>query len=288
MIIRNLQKTFSCRSLVILLWVVILLPAPLCADDLQGHFDPSRDLYLAQFDSKTDVDDVHSVAGVATMLRHPDLAGIKYHAVAGAYGIQEGLYVPSPELFALAFGDQWSDAHTDHRRAVEEVAQLATETLLAGGQVWVSDAGQSDFTADWLRRVVETHPAVDTAKLVHVVQHSDWNESVTSPDKLAYVQQHTEYHKIADGNYSGNGTPGLNTRSDALWDQVLQSENVGELWAIARSIGNEYNGKENRYLNESIAAGGLDFSDVSEACWIFGFVDLMDATEFFEEFLGSE
>ena len=74
------------------------------ADPDRPRFDVERDLFLAQFDSKTDVDDVHSVAGVATMLRSPELEGVRYHAVAGAYGIQEGLYVPSPELFDRAFG----------------------------------------------------------------------------------------------------------------------------------------------------------------------------------------
>jgi hypothetical protein len=38
---------------------------------LLGRFDRDKGLYLAHFDVKTDVDDVHSVAGVATMLADP-------------------------------------------------------------------------------------------------------------------------------------------------------------------------------------------------------------------------
>jgi hypothetical protein len=41
---------------------------------------------------------------------------------------------------------------------------------------------------------------------------------------------------------------------------------------------------EGRYLNTSIQKGGLDFSDVSETTWIFGFTELDDARDFFAEF----
>ena len=38
------------------------------------------------------------------MLADPRFSNVKYHAVAGAYGIQEGLYVPPNDLFKIAFG----------------------------------------------------------------------------------------------------------------------------------------------------------------------------------------
>ena len=113
--------------------------------DLLGRFDRDKDLYLAHFDVKTDVDDVHSVAGVATMLADPRFSKIKYHAVAGAYGIQEGLYVPAEEVFELAFGEHWSDAHGDFDKALDEVRILSVETLNNGGAIWIADAGQSNF-----------------------------------------------------------------------------------------------------------------------------------------------
>ena len=37
-------------------------------EDTLGRFSKEQDLFLAHFDSKTDVDDIHSVAAVATML----------------------------------------------------------------------------------------------------------------------------------------------------------------------------------------------------------------------------
>ncbi len=36
--------------------------------DRIGKFNKDKDLYLAHFDCKTDVDDIHSIAGVATIL----------------------------------------------------------------------------------------------------------------------------------------------------------------------------------------------------------------------------
>jgi hypothetical protein len=72
--------------------------------ELIGKFNADSDLFLAEFDCKTDVDDIHSVAGVATMLANPRFSRVRFHAVAGSYGIQEGLYVPANELFEAAFG----------------------------------------------------------------------------------------------------------------------------------------------------------------------------------------
>jgi len=57
-----------------------------------------------------------------------------------------------------------------------------------------------------------------------------------------------------------------------------------EIWTTAVEIANRYNGADGRYLNEAVRDGGLDFSDVAETAWIFGFSDLVDAHDFFAEF----
>lgn len=250
-----------------------------------GRFDPATDLFLAHFDLKTDVDDLHAVAGVATMLGDPRFAGVRFHAVAGAYGIQEGLYVPPGDLFDKAFdGDRWSDAHADFDRAVTEVATLVRETLDGGGDVWVADGGQSDFSAAVLRSVVATASDPDIARRFHVVQHADWNESVTSPDDLEYLRAKASYHRVPDGNAVGNGSPGFRSEAPVDWRSHIQDARLADVWETAIAIADTYNGVDDRYLNEAVAAGGLDFSDVSETCWIFGFDDLEDADAFFGEF----
>jgi len=269
---------------ILIFMLILTTPLTVWAATPIGNFNAERDLFLAQFDSKTDADDIHSVAAVGIMLRDPRLAGVDFHAVAGAYGIQEGLYIPSPQLFNLVFGERWSDAHNNREQSVKEVARQVSATLSAGGEVWVAEAGQSDFTADWLRAVRELNPDAETNSRVHVVQHSEWNESVTSPDKLVYVQQHADYQKIPDGNAIGNGTPGFRLESAELWGQALKPGEYGEIWGLARETANTYNGVDGRYDNSAITAGGMDFSDVAETCWIFGFADLEDAAAFFEEF----
>ena len=45
-----------------------------------GLFDPSRDLLVANYDSKPDVDDLQAVAGLGTVLAHPDFACVDYIA----------------------------------------------------------------------------------------------------------------------------------------------------------------------------------------------------------------
>ena len=270
----------------------VLLLVLLCSCDVKsilaseqlGKFNKKHDLYLAHFDSKTDVDDLHSVAAVATMLADRRFAGVSYHAVAGAYGRQGGLYVPANELFTLAFGPHWSDAHADSGRALEEVSKLATSVLQSEGKVWISEAGQSDFTAALCRRLRTRLPDTELKCRVILVQHADWNEEVTTPAELAYVKKVATYNKIPDGNTVGNGTPGF--RSDQIidWQRHVTDARLRAIWEKAFDIANTYNGADDRYLNESIKRGGLDFSDVAETTWIFGFGDLLDANDFFQQF----
>jgi len=46
-------------------------------------------------------------------------------------------------------------------------------------------------------------------------------------------------------------------------------------------LGNKYNAKDGRYNNEAVSAGGLDFSDLSEVCWILGLEEIKDTEQFF-------
>ena len=254
--------------------------------DLLGRFNRDKDLYLAHFDVKTDVDDVHSVAGVATMLADPRFSKIRYHAVAGTYGTQEGLYVPAEGVFDLAFGEHWSDAHADFDKALEEVRSLSIETLNDGGSIWIADAGQSDFSAALIRGIKELMPGSSVKDRINVVQHADWNEEVTTAEDLAFVKESANYQKIPDGNAVGNGSPGFRSKTAVNWQEYVSDVRLTETWTAAVEIANKYNGADGRYLNEAIEDGGLDFSDVAETTWIFGFSDLADANDFFEEFSG--
>ncbi len=253
-------------------------------ETIKKKFNPKKDLLLVQMDCKTDVDDIHTLAALVTLLSDEKLSNVNFHAVAGTYGIQEGLYVPPNPLFELALGNNWSDAHADVEKAAERVSLLVLQTLADKGHIWIADAGQSDFSARVIRIVEQEMPDLEIADKIHVVQHSNWNEEVTDPDALAYVKSTADYHKIPDGNAVGNGTPGFRTPEFSNWKDELSDPRLIEIWQLAVNLGNKYNGKEGRYNNEAVEAGGLDFSDLSEVCYILDLDDIKDTQEFFDRY----
>jgi len=252
--------------------------------DIEERFNQDKDLLLANFDCKTDVDDLHSVAAFATLMAHPDYSEIQYHAVAGTYGTQSGLYVPPNELFQLAFGNNWTDAHANRPIALLKVKDRVSKILDSGGNIWIADAGQSDFSALLIKSIEQERPDIQTKARFHVVQHSKWNENATSKEHLEYVKKNSSYHKIPDGNAVDNGSPGFRTYNYPYWRTEVKDKKIRKLWELAVSLGDQYNGKEGRYNNKAIASGGLDFSDLSETCFILGLEHIKDTAEFFESY----
>ena len=272
----QLKRVFSC--------ILITLLFSIGVNAQKAAFNMDKDLLLVQLDSKTDIDDLHTAASFATLLAHQDYKDLNYLAVAGTYGIQEGLYVPPNELMPMVFHENWVDAHADWDKSVNQVLLEAEKYIDNGGSIWIAEAGQSDFTADWVLKLVEKQPTLNIKEKVHVVQHSDWNESVTEPTKLKYTQTITDYHRIADGNEVGNGTPGLKSDGKVDWESKLNDDHLTKVWNTAIRLADEYNGKDDRYLNKSVDEGGLDFSDLSEVCYILNLMDIKDADEFFTYF----
>jgi hypothetical protein len=250
-----------------------------------GKFNVSKDLLLAQFDTKPDVDDIHAQAGVGTLLKNYRLAGVKYFAVQGTFGNQGGTFIDSSSVMNIAFPGNWVSAANNVSGALNQVLDKVKPTLTAGGHVWIVEAGQSNFTAAMVRRLQTELPAIDTRIFIHVVQHSDFNESQTSSGDLSLVKGATQYNKIPDGNSTGNGSPGFNTGDGSNWNRATSNANVGSLWTAARSLANSKNVSPNAYINQNIKNGGFDFSDTVEATWIFGFNDLFDTNAFFNMFL---
>lgn len=249
-----------------------------------ANFDIQNDLLLVNFDCKTDVDDLHSMAALATIIGSKKYSELKYHAVAGTYGIQGGLYVPPNDLCKLAFGKHWTDAHNNIPGAVQKVKPMVLKVLQNKGDLWIAEAGQSDFSAALIKAVQKEMPEVDILKRVHIVQHSTWNEDVTLPEALAFVKQNTDYQKINDGNAVGNGTPGFRSPDYINWKSKITKTELLKIWQLAYDLGNKYNGKDGRYNNKAVEAGGLDFSDISEVCWILGLQDIIDVDDYFEMF----
>lgn len=248
-----------------------------------GRFDPARDLLVANFDGKPDVDDLQATAALGSVLRDPSYACVDYVAVAGAYGTQTGAYLDAPALFDSAFGPgRWLDAHRDRDEAARGLAQRIREALDRGGRVWVAEAGQSDVTAAALRLV----PEADRGQ-IHVVQHADWNETVTTPADLRFVKDFARYHRISDGNFSDNGTPDFKTEDPSAWPLLLASPRTRDLWREAKRLSEKHNPVA-EYVNPAVAAGGLDFSDTAEIAYIFGWDESMDALGFARRFAPPE
>ncbi|MBX7458557.1 hypothetical protein K3152_09895 [Qipengyuania sp. 1NDH17] len=247
-----------------------------------GLFDTSRDLLVANYDSKPDVDDLQAVAGLGSVLKHPDFACVDYVATSGAYGSQGGEYLVAPELFNLAFGDNWLDAHLQRGKTIDTLAARMQATIAEGGRVWVAEAGQSDVTA----AAVEKLPK-EMWTSVHVVQHSYWNESMSSKDAMQTVVYNTRYHRIQDGNFPDNGSPAFNTKDGSHWGALLNDPVVGPVWAEAKRLSDFHNPKA-AYVNPAVAAGGLDFSDTVEIAYIFGFDDMAGVGDFVERFASND
>ncbi len=246
-----------------------------------GAFNIGKDLLLVQFDCRTDVDDIHSIAALATLMSDAAFSKVNYHVVAGTYGMQKGLYVPPNDLLELSFSGNWSDAHENFESAVKQVKEIVTGTLKKQGDIWIAEGGQSDFTAGLIKALATDFPGINVSKRIHVVQHSTWNEKMTSPKNLQFVKENTDYCKIPDGNAVGNGTPGFRSPDYTGWKDKISDPKLVKIWQLAIDIANKYNGKDGRHNNPAISAGGLDFSDLSEVCWILGLNEIKDTEGFF-------
>ncbi len=255
-----------------------------------GRFNLSQDLFLAFYDNRPDADDIHSQAGVATMLEDRRFDNIDFYSVLGAYGKQGGAFLNSTSVMNLCFGSaNWTNAHTkdgaNWQASLQRVESRVNRALARGGDVWIMEAGQSDFSADLVRKLKAKSSSLNTRARIHIVQHSDYNEKETTPADLNYIRANTDYNKIPDGNAFNNGSPQFLTRSDTRWALATSLPRVGACWAEARRVADRNNFSGNgHYENPAIEAGGFDFSDVVEATWIFGFNSLRNVDAFFTEF----
>jgi hypothetical protein len=132
--------------------------------------------------------------------------------------------------------------------------------------------------------------SVDT-KRFHIVQHSTFNEEVTTQSKLNWLKDNVDYIHVEDGNFP-NSTPDFKTFPEeitaadtALWGQVTSHPTLGPLWTEAKQIADQYNPLAS-YNNTAIEAGGFDFSDCAEATYIFGYNGtIKDHVDFFNTFV---
>ncbi|WP_405295500.1 hypothetical protein [Algibacter sp. Ld11] len=273
-----------------LLLITIFIVNITFADSIERPvFNKKKDILIAQFDSKPDPDDIHAQAALGSMLLHKDLKGVKYYAVAGAIGVQKGKYIDSQNLFNMAFGKKWTDAHKDWQGSVKNILNKVLPVLQKGGKVWVQEAGQSNITADWIAEALKVISAETVKSNVIVVQHSNWNEKQTDGVDLAYVKEKSNYFALDDGNAPMDGkrgergphsTPEYRAK-DIKWMELAKlSENkkARKLWIEADRVITEMFPKGFPEEWSFIHFNGVDYSDCVENWWIFNIGNKADST----------
>jgi hypothetical protein len=215
-------------------------------------YNASTDLISLHYDHAPDPDDGHAaVAGLIVSRHH----GFTPHVVGGAYGVRNASqYNPASEtVMHSAWPGAWVNAHSNWSSAVQQTVNRWIGTLAAGGDVWVAEGGQSDFTADVVRQLQQA--GYNTRSRIHVVQHSQWNEDHADGSDLAFVKSNTDYIRIEDGNHP-NSTADLRFERGQAFVEVARSSAYASQWNVAFN-----------YLNPNEK---VDFSDTVELLHILG------------------
>ncbi|MBU3005359.1 hypothetical protein [Paraglaciecola arctica] len=285
-----------CRIYRLSFLLLVLLSTHSLANN-RATFDFDNDTLIAQFDIKGDLDDIHAIAALGSLLsskEYPKL-GKRTYAVQGSVERTSGTQYRVPKLMTAAFGEenkQWFDALGNYDFAVNAIAEKVLSGLKANnnqGKVWVMEAGQSAFSNDWLRLMIENDNGItaqDTKNRVIVVQHSWYNEEQSNQQKLAYLQANSHYVAIDDGNaiYAQEQDRGPNTArlqgrqdeqsftpGDPKWLNAArypsnQKHQARALWIIADDFIKALPSIHGKLHQQ----GGTDYSDVVEVLWILG------------------
>ena len=248
---------------------------------IHSQYNRNKDLISLHFDQCADPDDGHATVADKVILSY---FGLNAHVVTGTYGYQPGPYQQASErVMTATWGNNgWLNAHSHWNDSVAKTEEAWRFILANGGHVWIAEGGQSDFTAEVVRRLRRNYSAETTKARIHLVQHSEWNEKYTRNNNLSYVKNNTHYIKIADGNQKENGTAGLLERPGETaghrqienFIQLAENSIFSTIWNAAFSYLSPRNEK-------------LDFSDSVELLHILGIAtnDVSDCSEFADMFL---
>lgn len=216
------------------------------------EFNSQADLISLHYDHAPDRDDGHSAVADRVILQEKfGVDWLKEHVVpvSGAYGQNRKLFQPeSDTIMNIVWNDTggWVAADQDWEQAVDVLYNRWMNTIEQGGKVWVKEGGQSDITADVIRKIKEHNSDINTKNYIRVVQHSDWNEDQTTPEDLTCVKEESDYIRIWDANAYLNDRDG-----NAKFARLASGHEVyGEMWTVAF----EYLNPEER----------VDFSDTGE------------------------
>jgi len=243
-------------------------------DEPRRTFDSKADLISLHYDHAPDKDDGHSAAADRTVLESSfGKQWIAAHVVpvSGAYGENKDSFNSKSDAVMEATWNDcggWLSAHKDWDAAVNQLVERWRNTLRADGDVWVKEGGQSDLTADVVRKLKSAMPDLDATSRIHVVQHSNWNEQQTTDNDLAYTKKNTRYVRIRDANQYLNKLHG-----DA---RFVSSATAHPVFSTAWQAAFTYYDPNRR----------LDFSDTGELLHILGLGEL-DIEAFRQKYLAE-
>lgn len=268
------------------------------------------DLISLHYDHMPDPDDGHATVAARTVTGR---FGITPHVVAGTHSfpVNRTNAFPGPfqeaamAVMSATWGGAWLNAHNynnnntaPNAQTVEKTAEKWHSTLKNGGHVWVAEGGPSDFTA-FVLKYMKDHLKYQfrTPRRIHVVQHGaepcanpDYvrlNERNTGEENLRYVQNHTDYVIIGNGNChqvrTGNDIykPTANFRSTReTFNQSFKNVAARHVYASAWAAAFRYwDPVERRNATAVHFTEGklvpypwpaLDFSDTVELMYILG------------------
>lgn len=236
---------------------------------------PGKDLLSLHYDFAPDKDDGQSAAADRTILQSmfgKDWIRANVVVVSGAYGKNASRFDPNANAVMDAVWNDcggWLAGHANRENVVILLTSRWSEVLEAGGDVWVKEGGQSDITADVVRRIRNQFPDIDTTQHIHVVQHSNWNEDHTTEKALVYTKQFTHYIKIRDANEYLS----LKGGDEKFVKAAREHQEFGNIWKAAFAY---YNPHER-----------IDFSDTGELMHIIGLGE-MDLHEFRKRYLSDK
>jgi len=272
----NLLGIKKMKKLILAFLVGIVATANLLAteENKTTNFNPQKDLLSLHYDQAPDKDDGHSAAADRTILE--SLYGrdwIKKHvvAVSGTYGKNAKTFNSKSDAVMDATWNDcggWISCHNNREQGVADLIKRWNAVLEAGGDVWVKEGGQSDVTAEVVRKIKAESPNLNTTVRIHVVQHSDWNEKQTTNAALAYTKKQTQYIRIRDANSYLDVSGG-----NASFEKAALAHPVfGSAWKAAFAY---YNPKDR-----------LDFSDTGELMHLLGLGEI-DIDNFRKRFLAD-
>ncbi len=199
-----------------------------------GRLD-TNDLLVLHYDHCPDRDDGHAIPADKSVTEKYGINNVL--VVNGTCGnsIRDRFNSASNAVVKASWGDQYLDAHAQYATSVQTAVTRWASTLSNGASVWVSEGGQSDFTADVVRNIESQFSNLSLTD-IHVVQHSTgstgYNEKFTDSANLAYLKSKISYRVIDNGNVGGNGTADLKQQSNYFLVSA-RSSRFGTEWGAA-------------------------------------------------------